>query len=196
MEFLVIVAILAAVIGYGIILYNRLVRLRNAFGNAFAQIDVQLKRRHDLIPRLVESVKGYMAHERETLEAVIEARNHAERSREQLGGAVGDASAMARLSQAEGVLGGALSRLFALSESYPDLKASANFLKFQEELTSTENRVAYARQAYNDAAMTYNIAVESVPSNLIARQFGFERVGMLEFADREEIQDAPAVSFR
>ncbi len=196
MEFLVIIAILAAVIGFGVILYNRLVRLRNAFGNAFAQIDVQLKRRHDLIPRLVESVKGYMAHERETLEAVIEARNHAERSREQLGGAVGDASAMAQLSQAEGALGSALGRLFALSEAYPDLKASANFLQFQEELTSTENRVAYARQAYNDAAMTYNNAVESVPSNLIARQFGFERVGMLEFADREEIQGAPAVSFR
>lgn len=196
MELLVVILVIAAVIGLGVILYNRLVRLRNAFQNAFAQIDVQLKRRHDLIPRLVESVKGYMAHERETLEAVIEARNHAEHSRAQLGGAVGDAAAMAQLGQAEGMLGSALGRLFALSESYPDLKASTNFLQFQEELTSTENRVAYARQAYNDAVMTYNNAVESVPSNLIARQFGFRQVGMLEFADRETIQEAPEVSFR
>jgi LemA protein len=196
MELLILVAVVVAVIGFGVILYNRLVRLRNAYGNAFAQIDVQLKRRHDLIPRLVESVKGYMAHERETLEAVIQARNHAERSREQLGGAVGDAAAMAQLGQAEGALGSTLGRLFALSEAYPDLKASTNFLQFQEELTSTENRVAYSRQAYNDAAMTYNNAVESVPSNLIARQFGFQRVGMLEFADREAIQEAPEVSFR
>ena len=196
MELLILVAVVVAVIGFGVILYNRLVRLRNAYGNAFAQIDVQLKRRNDLIPRLVESVKGYMAHERETLEAVIQARNHAERSREQLGGAVGDAAAMAQLGQAEGALGSTLGRLFALSEAYPDLKASTNFLQFQEELTSTENRVAYSRQAYNDAAMTYNNAVESVPSNLIARQFGFQRVGMLEFADREAIQEAPEVSFR
>lgn len=196
MELLIIGLVVAAVVGFGVILYNRLVRLRNAYVNAFAQIDVQLKRRHDLIPRLVEAVKGYMAHERETLEAVIEARNHAERSREQLGGAVGDTAAMAQLSQAEGALGSALGRLFALSEAYPDLKASTNFMQFQEELTSTENRVAYSRQAYNDAAMTYNNAVETAPSNLIARQFGFEQVGMLEFADREAIQEAPEVSFR
>lgn len=196
MELLIIGLVVAAVVGFGVILYNRLVRLRNAYVNAFAQIDVQLKRRHDLIPRLVEAVKGYMAHERETLEAVIEARNHAERSREQLGGAVGDTAAMAQLSQAEGALGSALGRLFALSEAYPDLKASTNFMQFQEELTSTENRVAYSRQAYNDAAMAYNNAVETAPSNLIARQFGFEQVGMLEFADREAIQEAPEVSFR
>jgi LemA protein len=196
MELLVIVLVIAAVVGFAVILYNRLVRLRNAYVNAFAQIDVQLKRRHDLIPRLVEAVKGYMAHERETLEAVIEARNHAERSRAQLGGAVGDTAAMAQLSQAEGALGSVLGRLFALSEAYPDLKASTNFMQFQEELTSTENRVAYSRQAYNDAAMTYNNAVETAPSNLIARQFGFEQVAMLEFADREAIQEAPEVSFR
>jgi LemA protein len=196
MELLVIVLIIAAVLGFALTLYNRLVRLRNAYVNAFAQIDVQLKRRHDLIPRLVEAVKGYMAHERETLEAVVEARNHAERVREQLGGAVGDTAAMAQLSQAEGALGSVLGRLFALSEAYPDLKASTNFMQFQEELTSTENRVAYSRQAYNDAAMTYNNAVETAPSNLIARQFGFEQVAMLEFADREAIQEAPEVSFR
>lgn len=196
MELIVIILIIAAVLGFAVILYNRLVRLRNAYVNAFAQIDVQLKRRHDLIPRLVEAVKGYMAHERETLEAVVQARNHAERLREQLGGAVGDTAAMAQLSQAEGALGGLLGRLFALSEAYPDLKASTNFLQFQEELTSTENRVGYSRQAYNDAAMAYNNAVESVPSNLIARQFGFQQVGMLEFADREVIQEAPDFSFR
>jgi len=195
MELIVIIAVVAALVGFVVVIYNRLVRLRNAFGNAFAQIDVQLKRRHDLIPRLVESVKGYMAHERETLEAVIQARNHAERSREQLGGAVGDAGKMAQLSQAEGILGGALGRLFALSEAYPDLKANTNFLQFQEELTSTENRVSYSRQAYNDAAMTYNNAVESVPSNFVAQTFGFKRVDMLEFADREAIQEAPEVKF-
>jgi len=196
MELLVVLLVVVALIGFVVVLYNRLVRLRNAYQNAFAQIDVQLKRRHDLIPRLVETVKGYMAHERETLEAVTEARNTAERMREEARGAIGDPAAMARLGRAEGALGSVLGRLFALSEAYPDLKASTNFMQFQEELTSTENRVAYSRQAYNDAAMNYNNAVESVPSNLIARQFGFERVGMLEFADRETIQEAPEVSFR
>jgi len=196
MEILVILLVVAALIGFVVVLYNRLVRLRNAYRNAFAQIDAQLKRRHDLIPNLVEAVKGYMTHERETLEAVTEARANAERMREQARGAIGDPAAMARLGQAEGALGSVLGRLFALSEAYPDLKASTNFMQFQEELTSTENRVAYARQAYNDAAMDYNNAVESVPSNLIARQFGFEPVGMLEFEDRETIQEAPEVSFR
>jgi LemA protein len=195
MEVLLVLLILIAVVGGAFaLLYNRLVRLRNAYSNAFAQIDVQLKRRHDLIPRLVESVKGYMKHERETLEAVIKARNQAEEIRQQMP-SVGDPRAMAQLGQAEGALGSVLGRLFALSEAYPDLKASENFRQFQEELTSTENRVAYARQAYNDAAMRYNNAVETVPSNLIAGQFGFQPVGMLEFADREAIQEAPAVSF-
>jgi LemA protein len=196
MEVLVVLLILVVVVGGAIaLLYNRLVRLRNAYINAFAQIDVQLKRRHDLIPRLVEAVKGYMKHERETLEAVIQARNQAEEIRQQVQGVVGDPRAMAQLGQAEGALGGVLGRLFALSEAYPDLKASENFRQFQEELTSTENRVAYARQAYNDTGMRYNNAVETVPSNLIASQFGFQLVGTLEFADRETIQEAPAVSF-
>jgi LemA protein len=196
MELVLVVLILIAVVGGAVaLLYNRLVRLRNAYTNAFAQIDVQLKRRHDLIPSLVETVKGYMKHERETLEAVIKARNQAEEIRQQVQGVVGDPRAMAQLGQAEGALGGVLGRLFALSEAYPDLKASENFRQFQEELTSTENRVAYARQAYNDAGMRYNNAVETVPSNLIAGQFGFQPVGMLEFADREAIQEAPAVSF-
>lgn len=185
----VVVGIVAAV------LYNRLVRLRNAYVNAFAQIDVQLKRRHDLVPRLVEAVKGYMKHERETLEAVVQARNQAEQVRERVAAAAGDPQAMAQLGQAEGMLGNVLGRLFALSEAYPDLKASENFRQFQEELTSTENRVAYARQAYNDAGLRYNNAVETVPSNLIANLFGFRTAGLLEFADREAIQAAPDVSF-
>jgi LemA protein len=196
MEVVLVLLLLIAVVGGAIaLLYNRLVRLRNGYVNAFAQIDVQLKRRHDLIPRLVEAVKGYMKHERETLDAVIKARNDAETIRQRAQGAVGDPQAIAELSQAEGALGSVLGRLFALSEAYPDLKASDNFRQFQEELTSTENRVAYARQAYNDAGMRYNNAVETVPSNLIAGQFGFQPVGMLEFADRQTIQEAPAVSF-
>ena len=196
MEVVLVLLILIAVGGGAVaLLYNRLVRLRNAYTNAFAQIDVQLKRRHDLIPRLVEAVKGYMKHERETLEAVIHARNQAEEIRQQVQSVVGDPKAMAQLSHAEGALGSVLGRLFALSEAYPDLKASENFRQFQEELTSTENRVAYARQAYNDAGMHYNNAVQTVPSNLIASQSGFQPVGMLEFADREVIQEAPAVSF-
>ncbi len=195
MELIIVLVILAAIAGFSVVLYNRLVRLKNAYVNAFAQIDVQLKRRHDLIPRLVETVKGYARHERETLEAVVQARNQAEQIRQQVGNAIGDPQAMAKLGQAEGVLGGMLGRLFALSEAYPDLKANQNFMQFQEELTSTENRVAYARQAYNDAGMNYNNAVQSVPSNFIAGAFGFREVGMLDFDDREAIQQAPNVSF-
>lgn len=195
MELIIIVLLLLAALGYGTWLYNRLVRLRNAYRNAYAQIDVQLKRRHDLIPNLMETVKGYMQHERETLTAVIEARNQAEESRQKAAGAVGDPSAMSELGQAEGALGGVLGRLFALSEAYPDLKASENFRNLQEELSSTENRVGYARQAYNDAVMSYNNAVETVPSNMIASMFNFAPVAQLEFDDREEIQEPPQVSF-
>jgi len=192
---IVILVIVVLAAGLVAVLYNRLVRLRNAYTNAFAQIDVQLKRRHDLIPNLIESVKGYMKHERETLEAVVKARNNAEEIRQQVASTVGDPAAMARLGQAEGALGAVLGRLFALSEAYPDLKASQNFLQFQEELTSTENRVTYARQAYNDAGMQYNNAVQTVPSNFVAGAFGFTPVGMLEFEDRQAIQEAPKVSF-
>jgi LemA protein len=195
LELLIILLVIVAFGGFVAVLYNRLVRRRNAYTNAFAQIDVQLKRRHDLIPQLVETVKGYMKHERETLEAVIQARNNAEQIRQAIGNAIGDPQAMSQLGQAEGALGGLLGRLFALSEAYPDLKASDNFRQFQEELTSTENRVAYARQAYNDAGMAYNNAVQSVPSNFIANAFGFREIGMLEFEDREAIQQAPRVSF-
>lgn len=190
-----LVVIVLAIVLPGVLLYNRLVRKRNAFKNAFAQIDVQLKRRHDLIPNLVETVQGYMQHERETLTAVIEARNNAEQVRQQSQDAPGDPSSMAKLGQAEGSLGGVLGRLFALSEAYPDLKANENFQSLQEELTSTENRVAYARQAYNDAAMRYNNAVEVVPSNIIAGMFNFTRAAMLEFEDREALQEPPQVSF-
>jgi LemA protein len=195
LELIILLVVILALVGFVVVLYNRLVRLRNGFQNAFAQIDVQLKRRHDLIPNLVETVKGYAKHERETLEAVIQARNQAEQIRQQVGNAIGDPQAMSQLGQAEGVLGGLLGRLFALSEAYPDLKASENFRQLQEELTSTENRVAYSRQAYNDAVMNYNVAVQSVPSNFVAGAFGFSTVGLLEFEDREAIQQAPGVSF-
>ncbi len=195
MEMLLIILVLLALMAIGVWLYNRLIRKRNAFRNAFAQIDVQLKRRHDLIPNLVESVKGYMSHERETLTEVIEARNSAEQVRQQASGTPGDPATMAELGRAEGTLGGVLSRLFALSESYPELRASENFRQLQEELTSTENRVSYARQAYNDAVMKYNNAVQTVPSNAVASMFNFGVVAMLEFEDREQLQQAPRVSF-
>ncbi len=195
MEWLLVLGVIALLAVTVVFFYNRLVRGRNAFKNAFAQIDVQLKRRHDLIPNLVDTVKGYASHERETLTAVIEARNTAESAREQASGAAGDAESMARLSQAEGSLGGVLGRLFALSEAYPDLKANQNFQQLQEELTSTENRVAYARQAYNDSAMRYNNLVETVPSNFVAAAFGFTRAAMLEFEDREALKEPPKVSF-
>ncbi|WP_290652669.1 LemA family protein [Aquisalimonas sp.] len=192
---IVVLLVLLALVLPSVLLYNRLVRKRNAFKNAFAQIDVQLKRRHDLIPNLVETVQGYMKHERETLTAVIEARNTAEQVRQRTSGSAGDPGSMAQLGRAEGELGGVLGRLFALSEAYPDLKANENFKSLQEELTSTENRVAYARQAYNDAAMRYNNAVETVPSNIIAGAFNFTRAAMLEFEDRETLQEPPKVQF-
>ena len=177
MEIWIIVGIVAVLAVVFVVIYNRLVRLRNGYRNAFSQIDVQMKRRHDLIPNLVETVKGYAKHERETLEAVIAARNQAEKIREKLAGAVGDAHTMAQLGQAEGMLGSVLGRLFALSEAYPDLKANENFQQLQEELTSTENRVAYARQFYNDTVNRYNTKIQSMPSNIIA--------GMFHFTERE-----------
>ena len=195
MEIWIIVGIVAVLAVVFVVIYNRLVRLRNGYRNAFSQIDVQMKRRHDLIPNLVETVKGYAKHERETLEAVIAARNQAEQIREKLAGAVGDAHTMAQLGQAEGMLGSVLGRLFALSEAYPDLKANENFQQLQEELTSTENRVAYARQAYNDAAMTFNNVAQTIPSNIVAGLAGFKSAGMVEFEDREAIVEAPKVSF-
>ncbi|GAB4172780.1 MAG: LemA family protein [Wenzhouxiangellaceae bacterium] len=168
---------------YAVSIYNRLVAARNRYKNAFAQIDVQLTRRYDLIPNLVEVAKKYMAHERETLEAVIQARNAAVTGLKQASANPGDPDAMARLSQAEQGVSGALGRLFALSEAYPDLKANQNMMQLSEEITATENKVAFARQAYNDAVMQYNILRESFPNNLIAGPFGFAPAELLEIED-------------
>ncbi len=174
--------------------YNRLVTARNAFKNAFAQIDVQLTRRYDLIPNLVETVKGYIKHERETLEAVIKARNTALSGLKAAAANPADAAAMVTLQGAESQLGGALGRLFALAEAYPDLKANQNMMQLTEELTSTENRVAFARQAYNDAVMSYNNAREVFPSSIVAGMFNFAPAQMLEAA-KPEAREAPKVSF-
>jgi LemA protein len=163
--------------------YNGLVRLRNEIENAWAQIDVQLKRRHDLIPNLVETVKGYAKHERETLEKVIQARN----------AAIG-AQGLEQKAQAENVLTGALRQLFALSEAYPDLKANSNFLMLQEELTSTENKIAFSRQYFNDRTMSYNTRTESFPANVIAGMFNFTRKPLFELKDEAE-RAVPQVAF-
>jgi LemA protein len=191
---LVILGIAAAVVVYGIFLYNRLVTLRNRVKNAFSQIDVQLTRRHDLIPNLVEAVKGYMQHERATLEAVIAARNTAVSDLQQAATDPADADAIRRLGAAEGALNGALGRLFALAESYPDLKANQNMMHFQEELASTENKVAFARQAFNDAVMSYNNARETFPGSLVADQFDFTPAEFLEI-EAEQKRAVPQVSF-
>jgi len=176
-------------------MYNSLVTSRNRYKNAFAQIDVQLKRRHDLIPNLVETVKGYIKHERETLEAVIAARNSAVAAVRNAAGNPGEPEAMKALAGAEAQLTGTLGRLFALAEGYPDLKANQNMLQLQEELASTENRVAFARQAFNDAVMVYNIKCEQFPTNLIAGTFGFRPAELLASTESPEERKAPKVSF-
>ncbi len=192
----ILVAIAVAVAGLAIAIYNRLVALRNRFKNAFAQIDVQLKRRYDLIPNLVESVKGYLQHERGTLEAVVQARGNAVTAAQRAAAAPGDPGAMQGLAQAEGVLGGALGRLLAVFESYPDLKANQSIMVLQEELTSTENKIAFARQAYNDAVMQYNTRRESFPDNLLAGVFGFGAAELLQATESAGERSAPKVSFR
>jgi LemA protein len=174
--------------------YNRLVALRNRFKNAFAQIDVQLKRRYDLIPNLVETAKGYIKHERGTLEAVIAARNAASTANTKAAQNPGDASAMKELSGAETALTGTLGRLFALSEAYPDLKANTTMMQLMEELTSTENKVAFARQAYNDSVMEYNTQRETFPTNTIAGTFNFAAAESFVI-DKPEEKEAPKVSF-
>ncbi|PMR60700.1 hypothetical protein C1A38_12815 [Verrucosispora sp. ts21] len=189
-----LVLIVVAVLGFGVSIYNGLVRARNTYRNAFAQIDVQLVRRHDLIPNLVETAKGYLKHERETLEAVIKARNAAVNAQATAAAAPGDPAAMQQLSGAENALTATLGRLFALSEAYPDLKANQNMMQLSEELTSTENRVAFARQAYNDAVMTYNNKREVFPSSLIAGMFSFGPAALFEPDDPQQRQ-APQVSF-
>lgn len=183
---------LAALFVAGI--YNRLVALRNRYKNAFAQIDVQLKRRNDLIPNLVETVKGYMAHEKGTLEAVIQARNSAVSAGQAAAANPGDPSAMAGLATAQGALNGALGRLFALAEAYPDLKANQNMLALQEELSSTENKVAFSRQAYNDAVMQYNTSRETFPNVVVANFLNFTEARLFEIESEKERQ-APKVSF-
>jgi LemA protein len=189
------------ILGIGLLLalwlmgiYNGLVVARNRFQNAFAQIDVQLKRRYDLIPNLVEAVKGYMGHERETLDAVIKARNTAFAAEQKVAANPGNAAAVKDLNQAETQLGGALGRLFALSEAYPDLKANQNMLALQEELTSTENKIGFARQAFNDAATDYNNKREVFPAVMVAGMFGFTQAALLEAAQAE--REAPRVSFK
>ena len=191
---LVILALIVIVVLYFVGTYNGLVTARNAFKNAFAQIDVQLTRRYDLIPNLVETVKGYIKHERETLEAVINARNTAVTGLKAAAANPADAGAVAQLQGAEAQLGSALGRLFALSEAYPDLKANQNMMQLSEELTSTENKVAFARQAYNDAVMTYNNAREVFPSSIVAGMFSFQPAQLLEIA-KPEAREAPKVSF-
>jgi LemA protein len=187
------IAVVLAVFVVGI--YNRLVALRNRYQNGFAQIEVQLKRRHDLIPNLVETAKGYMAHERETLDAVIQARNQATGGLQRAASNPGDATAMKELGSAEGVLSGAVGRLFAVMEAYPDLKANQNMMQLSEELTSTENRVAFSRQAFNDSVTAYNTYRESFPAVLLASTFGHAtNASLLEF-DTEAIAVAPKVSF-
>ncbi len=191
-----VLAVAAVIIGLFIAgIYNKLVALRNRYENAFSQIEVQLKRRYDLIPNLVETVKGYMKHERETLEAVINPRNQAVTGLQQAAADPSNAAAMQALSGAEQGLTGALGKLFALSESYPDLKASQNMAQLTEELTSTENKVAFARQAYNDAATTFNTYRESFPPVAVAGIFGYnDEAQLLEF-DSAAIAEAPKVSF-
>jgi len=194
MTTLVVLGIVALIVVWAVTMYNNLVNLRNRVSNGFSQIDVQLTRRYELIPNLVEAVKGYMAHEKNTLEAVINARNAAVSGLRNAAQNPSDPDAIKALAAAETTLGGALGRLFALAEAYPDLKANQNMMQFQEELASTENKVAFARQAFNDAVMGYNNACENFPSNLIARNFGFKNAEFLDIGD-EAKREAPKVSF-
>jgi LemA protein len=175
--------------------YNRLVGLRNQFKNAFAQIDVQLKRRYDLIPNLVETAKGYIKHERETLEAVIRARNSAAGANSAAAADPSNAAAVRQLGAAEGELTGALGRLFAVAEAYPDLKANQNMMQLTEELTSTENKIAFARQAFNDSVMSYNNAVEQFPSNVLASAFSFKPAELLASTESAEERKPVRVQF-
>lgn len=194
------VFLLVLLVGLGIVfvmtvsLYNRLVTQRNRYQNAFSQIDVQLKRRYDLIPNLVETARGYLKHERETLEAVIQARNQAASASQRAASNPGESGAMQGLAAAEGLLGGALGRLMVVAEQYPDLKADQTMAQLSEELTSTENKIAFARQAYNDAATTYNTQTEVFPASMIAGMFNFQRATLLEFGE-ERAAEPPKVSF-
>ncbi|HBZ96327.1 MAG TPA: hypothetical protein DEO57_00615 [Phycisphaerales bacterium] len=191
---IVVVGVILLILLWCIAAYNKLVVGRNRVKNGFAQIDVQLNRRYDLIPNLVETAKGYMKHERETLEAVTEARNQAASAAQAVAGDPTNASAMQALSGAEGSLLGALGKLNVTMEAYPDLKASANMLQVQEELTTTENKVAFSRQAYNDAVMQFNVQRESFPDSIIANMFNFNEAQMFEVQD-EAVREVPKVDF-
>ena len=191
----IFLGIVGAVVVWAFMSYNRLVALRNRFKNAFAQIDVQLKRRYDLIPNLVETAKAYLKHERDTLEAVTRARGVAVTAAQAAAAKPGDPAAMQGLAQAEGALGGALGKLVATFEAYPDLKANQNIMQVQEELTSTENKVAFARQAFNDFVMEYNTQRESAPANIIAGMFGFTAAELLQATESAEERQAPKVKF-
>lgn len=197
LSFLILLAIVVALAFWAVGIYNGLITARNAFRNAFAQIDVQLQRRFDLIPNLVETAKGYLAHERETLEAVIAARGAAVSGLAAAKASPGDPTAMAELANSQGVLNSALGRLLAVAEAYPDLKANQNMMQLTEELTSTENKVAFARQAYNDAVMGYNNKREVFPSSVVAGMFNFAPAALLEIpADQKaEVRAAPKVEF-
>ena len=190
----ILLIVLIVIVGYSISVFNRLVAGRNAYKNAFAQIDVQLTRRYDLIPNLVETAKGYMSHEKETLEAVINARNSAVSGLSNAKADPTNPQAMQELGKAEQGLSGALGRLFALSESYPDLKANENMMQLSEELTTTENKVSFARQAFNDAVMMYNNMREQFPGNIIAGWFAFQAAELLEIED-ESMRVTPKVKF-
>jgi len=192
---LILLVIIVVLVFWAVGIFNGLVALRNRFKNAFAQIDVQLKRRYDLIPNLVEVAKGYMKHERETLESVIKARNSAQGAAQAANANPGDPAAMQALGQAEGALTGVLGRMFALAEAYPDLKANTNMLSLQEELSSTENKVAFARQAFNDAVMEYNTKRESFPGNFFAGMFNFGPAELLQATESAEERKAPQVKF-
>ncbi|MBN1947651.1 MAG: LemA family protein [Bradymonadales bacterium] len=191
---IIIIVIIALLVGFVMRIYNRLITLRNRQKNSFAQIDVQLKRRYDLIPNLVETAKGYMKHERETLEAVISARNEAYKASTQAAANPSSSQAIKSLVGAENTLGGAMGRLFAMVESYPELKADRNMAQLMEELTSTENRVAFARQAYNDAVMNYNTAREKFPDAFIANMFNFQEAELFVIEETAQ-REAPKVSF-
>ena len=191
----IFLGVVVAAIAWAIAIYNGLVALRNRFKNGFAQIDVQLKRRYDLIPNLVETAKGYIKHERETLEAVIKARNQALAAAQAASANPGNPAAMQQLGQAEGALTGVLGRMFALAESYPDLKANQNMLALQEELSSTENKVAFSRQGFNDSVMEYNTKRESFPDSIFAGMLGFGAAELLAATESAEERKAPQVKF-
>ena len=192
---IIVLVVLLLVFFWGMAVYNRIIVLKNEVKNAYGQIDVQLKRRYDLIPNLVETAKKYLSHERETLEAVIAARSRAHSANQQLQHAPADGKAIKDLNHAEAMLQGSLGRLLALRESYPELKADRTIAELNEELTSTENRVGFARQAYNDAILAYNIAAEQFPDLLVAKLFGFGGLPMLQATQSDAERQAPKVQF-